>query len=120
MLKRGTSDHSVQATSSDDIGFSGVIFSSAMVCPGSIADVTMFGDILDEDNDRLGQEITLRQPVSHRRHPFEHCERLIEVVPAKAAHGIGHGLRLVAPGIIEASGVDGEELRHEGEGQIDR
>lgn len=37
-----------------------------------------------------------------------------------AARGIGHDLGLEARGIVQAGGADGEELRHGGEGHIDR
>ena len=56
----------------------------------------------------------------HRRHLVEGRQGGIEAVPGMTAQMIGHRLRLVAGRIVEAGGVDGEEIRHGGKGEIDR
>ena len=44
----------------------------------------------------------------------------IEVIPVVSARRVGHHLRLVAGGLVEACGADGEDVGHCGEGHVDR
>src|ERR1700726_1839768 len=60
-----------------------------------------------------------RDLASHRRHLLEFRRGRIEPVPGMTAHRIRHHLRLVSAWIVEARGVNGEEVRHGREGQID-
>ena len=56
---------------------------------------------------------------SHRRHLLEFRHGRIEPVPGMTAHRVRHHLRLVSAWIVEARSVNGEEVRHGREGQID-
>ena len=57
---------------------------------------------------------------SPRRHLVEFRQRRIEMVPDVTAYGVGHRLRHVSGGVVEARGVDGEKIGHGRKGQVDR
>src|SRR6185295_10002548 len=42
------------------------------------------------------------------------------MIPAMPARSVGHRLRLVAGGLVEACGADGEDVGHGGKGQVNR
>jgi hypothetical protein len=54
------------------------------------------------------------------RHLLEFRHDRIEPIPGMTAHRVRHHLRLVSAWIVEARGVNGEEVRRGRESQIDR
>jgi glutathione S-transferase len=56
---------------------------------------------------------------SRRRHLVELRRGRVEMIPGVAAHMVCHHLRLVAAGFVESRGVNGEEVGHRRERQMD-
>lgn len=57
---------------------------------------------------------------SARRHPVEFRQGWIDVVPGVTAYTVRHRLRPVSAGVVKASRVYGEQVRHGRERHIHR